>query len=70
MHQFTMSLYSKPHTYSVHVCLAVTCCLHFRQNDRVLLRATAVTRGGTDAKMRAQNVDTGEEYSPAASAGA
>ena len=27
----------------VHVCLAVTCHLHFRQNDRDLLRATAAT---------------------------
>ena len=29
----------------VYVCLAVTCHLHFWQNDRDLLRATAVTRG-------------------------
>ena len=29
----------------VHACLAVTCHLHFRQNDGDLLRATAVTRG-------------------------
>ena len=26
----------------MHVCLAVTCHLHFRQNDRDLLRASAV----------------------------
>ena len=32
----------------VHVCLAVTCHLHFWQNDRDLLRATAVTQDGTD----------------------
>ena len=30
----------------MHVCLAVTCHLHVWQNDRDLLRATAVTRGG------------------------
>ena len=29
----------------VHVCLAVTCHLHFWQNDQDLSRATAVTRG-------------------------
>ena len=33
--------------------LAVTCHLHLRQNDRDLLRATAVTRGvGTDTEIR------------------
>ena len=40
VHQFTAPLSLKPHT-----CLAVTCHIHFRQNDRDLLRATAVTRG-------------------------
>ena len=34
------------------MCLAVTCHLHFWQNDRDLLRATAVTRGGTDTEIR------------------
>ena len=29
----------------MHVCLGVTCHLHFWQNDRGLLHATAVTRG-------------------------
>ena len=29
----------------VYACLAVTCHLHFWQNDRDLLRATAVTSG-------------------------
>ena len=33
------------HICHVHACLAVTCHLHFWQNDRNLLRATAVTRG-------------------------
>ena len=50
----------------MHVCLAVTCYLHFWQNDRGLLRATAVTRGGNGS---AQKVDPGEENSPAAPAG-
>ena len=36
----------------VYACLAVTCHLHFLQNDRDLLRATAVTRGGTDTEIR------------------
>ena len=40
MHHVT-ALHAKPHT-----CLAVTSChLHLWQNDRELLRATAVTRG-------------------------
>ena len=42
MHQFTVSLHSKPHGY---VCLAVTCHLHFWQNDWDLLCATTVNRG-------------------------
>ena len=33
------------HIRKVYACLAVTCHLHFLQNDRDLLRATAVTRG-------------------------
>ena len=33
------------HIGRVYVCLAVTCHLHFWQNDKDLLRATAVTRG-------------------------
>ena len=32
-------------THMVHVCLAVTCHLHFWQNDQDLLCATAVTWG-------------------------
>ena len=32
----------------VYACLVVTCHLHFRQNDRGILRAAAVTGGGTD----------------------
>ena len=50
----------------MHVCLAVTCHLHFWQNDRGLLRATAVTRGWNGYRNKsAQKVDLGEENSPA-----
>ena len=35
----------------VHAGLAVTCHLHFWQNDWDLLRATAVTRGGVDTEI-------------------
>ena len=44
MHHFTMSFYSKPHTKDARV---FRCNLppHFWQNDRDLIRATAVTRG-------------------------
>ena len=58
-------------TYIRYVCLAVTCHLHFWQNDRDILSATAVTWGGTDTEIRVstEKVDPGEENSPAAPAG-
>ena len=37
--------FMQSHTRKVHACLAVTCHLHFWQNDRDLLRAPAVARG-------------------------
>jgi len=40
------------HIHKVHACLAVTCHLHFWQNDWGLLRAAAVTQGGTNAEIR------------------
>ena len=40
------------HIRKLHVCLVVTSHRHFWQNDRDLLRATAVTRGGTDTKIK------------------
>ena len=43
MHQFTVPLHAMPHTRE-HVCLGVTCDMHFWQNDQDLARATAVTR--------------------------
>ena len=44
VHHTTMSL-MQSHILKVCACLAVTCHLHFGQNDRDLLRATAVTWG-------------------------
>ena len=50
----------------MHACLAVTCHRHFGQNDRDLLRATAVTWGWNGYQNEsAQKVDPGEEISPA-----
>ena len=37
--------FMQSHLSKVYACLAVTCHLHFWQNDRDLLRATVVTRG-------------------------
>ena len=37
--------FMQSHIRKVYACLAVTCLLHFWQNDRDLLRATAVTQG-------------------------
>ena len=37
--------FMQSHIRKVYACLAVTCHLHFWQNDRDLLCATAVTRG-------------------------
>ena len=47
----------------MHVYFAVTCHPHFRQNDRGLLHATAVTRGVERIPKleSAQKVDPGEE---------
>ena len=39
----------------VHACLAVTCHLHFWQNDRGLLRATAVTLGWNGYRKKSQH---------------
>ena len=37
--------FMQSHIHTMHAYLAVTCHLHFWQNDRDFLRATAVTRG-------------------------
>ena len=44
--------FMQSHICKVRVCLAVTCHLHFWQNDRDLLGAAAVTEGRTDTKIR------------------
>ena len=43
------------HIHKVYVCLAVTCQLHFWQNDRDRLRATAVTRGRNGYRNKSQH---------------
>ena len=50
------------HLRKMYACLAVTCHLHFWQNDRDILRATAVTWGWNGyQKKSAQKLDPGEE---------
>ena len=63
--------FMQSHIRPVHACLAVTFHLHFWQNDRDLLRATAVTRGWNGYRNKSQHkkVDPGEENDPAAPAG-
>ena len=43
------------HIHKVHTCLAVTCHLHFWQNDRDLLHAAAVTRGWNGYRNKSQH---------------
>ena len=43
------------HIRKVHACLAVICHPHFWQNDRDLLRATAVTRGWNGYQNKSQH---------------
>ena len=47
--------FMESHIRKVYVCLAVTCHLHFWQNDRDLLRATAVTRGWNGYRNKSQH---------------
>ena len=47
--------FMQSHIRKVYACLAVTCHLHFWQNDRVLLRATAVTRGWNGYRNKSQH---------------
>ena len=63
--------------WRMHVCLGITCHLHFWQNDRCLLPATAVTQGlegwgwgvgwvGADTEQEsARKVNSGEKSYPA-----
>ena len=45
----------KSHIGRVYACLAVTCHMHFWQNDRDLLRAIAVTRGWNGYRHKSQH---------------
>ena len=47
--------FMQSHICKVYACLAVTCHLHFWQNDRDLLRATAVTRGWNGYRNKSQH---------------
>ena len=62
--------FMQSHIRKVHAWVAVTCHLHFWQNDRDRLRVTAVTRGWKRIPKQesAQKVDPGEKkYSPRSS---
>ena len=50
----------------MNTCVGVIRHLHVWQNDRGLLRATAVTRRWNGNRIGAHKVNTGEENSPAA----
>ena len=47
--------FMQSHILKVYACLAVTCHLHFWQNDRDLLRATVVTRGWNGYRNKSQH---------------
>ena len=47
--------FTQSHIRKVYAYLAVTCHLHFWQNDRDLLRATAVTRGWNGYRNKSQH---------------
>ena len=47
--------FMQSHIRKVYACLAVICHLHFWQNDRDLLRATAVTRGWNGYRNKSQH---------------
>ena len=47
--------FMQSHIRKVCACLAVTCHLRFEQNDRGLLRATAVTRGWNGYRNKSQH---------------
>ena len=63
--------FMQSHIRKVYGCLAVTCHLHFWQNDRGLLRATLVTRGwnGYQNKSQHRKSTLEKKISPAAPAG-
>ena len=47
--------FNKSHIRKVYACLAVTCHLHFWQNDRDFLRATVVTREWNGYRNKSQH---------------
>ena len=47
--------FMQSHIRKVYACLTVTCHVHSRQNDRDLLRATAVTRGWNGYRNKSQH---------------
>ena len=47
--------FMQSHIRKVYACLSVTCHLHFWQNDRDLLRASAVTRGWNGYRNKSQH---------------
>ena len=47
--------FMQSHIHKVYACLAVTCHLHFWQNDRDLLRATAVAQGWNRYRNKSQH---------------
>ena len=49
------------HIRKVYTCLAVTCLLHFWQNDRDLLCAAAVTRGWNGYRNKSQHRKSTQE---------
>ena len=46
--------FKQSHILRVHVCLVVTCLLHFWQNDRDLLRAAVGARGWNGYRSKSQ----------------
>ena len=54
-YNYAPSHFKQSHIHKVYVCLDVTCHLHFWQNDRGLLRATAVTRGWNGYRNKSQH---------------
>ena len=47
--------FNKIHVRKVYACLAVTCHLHFWQNDRDFLHATVVTREWNGYRNKSQH---------------
>ena len=54
-HNHALCHFMQSHICNVHACLAVTCHLHFWQNDRGLLHATVVTQGWNRYRNKSQH---------------